>query len=83
MRSRAAAAFRAGITEVILPRENEKDVDEIPAEVRDRMLIHFVESMDEVLRLALEGELASPPPTGGELQSTSSGPPPGPGPLAH
>jgi len=45
--------------------------------------VHFVESMDEVLRLALEGDLASPPPSGGELTTASSEPPMGSGSLAH
>jgi len=68
---------------VILPRENERDLEEIPAEVLERMTVHFVESMDEVLRLALEGDLASPPPSGGELTTASSEPPMGSGSLAH
>ncbi|GMU67259.1 MAG: Lon protease [Acidobacteriota bacterium] len=83
IKDKVLAAFRAGISEVILPRENEKDVEEIPAEVRDRLTVHFVESMDEVLRLALEGELASPPPGGGELRDTASESPVDSGSLAH
>jgi len=83
IKDKTLAAFRAGIHEVILPRENEKDLEEIPEEVRDEMTVHFVESMDEVLRLALEGELASPPPSGGELRPASSEPPMGSGSLAH
>jgi hypothetical protein len=39
--------------------------------------------MDEVLRLALEGELASPPPNAGELGSAQAETPSGPGTLAH
>ncbi len=83
IKDKALAAFRAGIHQVILPRENEKDLEDIPAEVREILTVHFVESMDEVLHLALEGELASPPPGGGELQSASSEPPMGSGSLAH
>jgi len=83
IKDKTLAAFRAGIHQVILPRENEKDLEEIPEEVREVLTVHFVESMDEVLQLALEGELASPPPGGGELQSTSSEPPMGSGSLAH
>jgi ATP-dependent Lon protease len=83
IKDKVLAAFRAGIGEVILPRENEKDIEEIPAEVRDRMTVHFVESMDEVLRLALEGELASPPPSGGELRDTATESPVDSGSLAH
>jgi ATP-dependent Lon protease len=83
IKDKVLAAFRAGIAEVILPRENEKDVEEIPAEVRDRMSVHFVDSMDEVLRLALEGDLASAPPGGGELRDTASESPVDSGSLAH
>ena len=80
IKDKVLAAFRAGITEIILPRENEKDLEEIPAEVRGELLnVHFVESMDEVLRLALEGALASPPPNAGELAATASEPPMGSG----
>ena len=83
IKDKALAAFRAGITEIILPRANEKDVEEIPQEVRDAMELHFVESMDEVLRVALEGELASPLPNAGELPQSSAVTPTGSGSLAH
>ena len=56
------AAYRADFTEIILPRENEKDLEDLPEEVRDVLQIHLVERMDEVLRLALDGELVSRPP---------------------
>jgi len=75
IKDKALAAFRAGIRELILPADNEKDVDEIPAEVREALEIHFVRSMDEVLRLALEEGLASPPPNAGELPKSSAATP--------
>jgi ATP-dependent Lon protease len=53
------AAYRADITEIILPKENEKDLDEIADEVRDVLEIHLVEKMDEVLSLALDGNVGS------------------------
>ncbi len=49
-----AAAKRHGISEVILPKANEKNLQDIPANVREGMTLHFVETMDEVLDLALE-----------------------------
>ncbi|HKV07549.1 MAG TPA: endopeptidase La, partial [Thermoanaerobaculia bacterium] len=58
IKDKVLAAFRGGINEVILPKENEKDVEEIPAEVREAMEFHLVESMDEVLRLALDGSIS-------------------------
>jgi ATP-dependent Lon protease len=58
IKDKVLAAFRGGIREVILPKENEKDVEEIPTEVRESMEFHLVESMDEVLRLALDGPIS-------------------------
>ncbi|WP_203961778.1 endopeptidase La [Actinocatenispora thailandica] len=53
------AAHRAGLTEVILPRRNEPDLDEVPAAVRDALQIHLVDTVDEVLRLALSEPAAA------------------------
>ncbi|MEO7650304.1 MAG: S16 family serine protease, partial [Bryobacteraceae bacterium] len=59
------AAYRHGIHEAILPKDNEKDLPDIPENIRNLMKLHFVESMDEVLRIALESEIqALPMPTG-------------------
>jgi ATP-dependent Lon protease len=81
IKDKVLAAYRGGITEVILPRENEKDLEEIPAEVREAMEVHLVESMDEVLRLALDGSL-TPLPKNGKFEEASE-PPVGPDSLAH
>jgi ATP-dependent Lon protease len=54
IKDKALAAYRAGIHEVILPHQNEKDLEEIPEEIRKTMQLHLVDSMDEVLRIALE-----------------------------
>jgi ATP-dependent Lon protease len=43
--------------EVILPQENEKDVAEVPENLRTAMKLHFVDNMDQVLAIALEGPL--------------------------
>ena len=77
------AAYRADITELILPKPNEKDLDEIPAEVRERLEIHLVESMDEVLRVALDGDAT--PVSKGEagFEDSSTEPPVQPGSVAH
>jgi ATP-dependent Lon protease len=69
------AAYRADITEVILPKQNDKDLEEIPSEVRDELQFHLVESMDEVLSLALEHEPAPGPQVEAELQKTTPEPP--------
>jgi ATP-dependent Lon protease len=47
------AAYRAGLREVIMPKSNEKDLRDVPAEVKQTMAFTFVERMDEVLHLAL------------------------------
>ena len=47
----------SGITRVILPAENERDLDDIPQDVRDKMEFNLVESMDEVTTLALDGTI--------------------------
>ena len=77
------AAYRADITELILPKPNEKDLDEIPAEVRERLELHLVESMDEVLSLALDADAA--PVSKGEsgFEEPAPEPPAQPGPVAH
>jgi ATP-dependent Lon protease len=47
------AAHRAGMTDVILPMKNKKDLDEIPEEIRSTINLHLVDNMDEVLEIAL------------------------------
>ena len=82
IKDKVLAAYRGGLTEVILPKENEKDLEEIPAEVREAMEYHLVESMDEVLRLALQ-EPISPLTKPGKFEEAPSEPPVGPDSLAH
>jgi ATP-dependent Lon protease len=53
VKEKALAAHRAGITMMILPRRNLKDLDDLAPYVREQMRIAPVESMDEVLNLAL------------------------------
>jgi ATP-dependent Lon protease len=66
VKEKLLAAHRLGLRTVILPKDNEKDLAEIPPEVQAEMSIHFVESMDEVLQVALESPLPIPvlPPVG-------------------
>jgi ATP-dependent Lon protease len=62
VKEKVLAAYRAGIRELIMPKANEKDLREVPDEVRQHVRFQFVEKMDEVLRIALlpapEGGLA-------------------------
>jgi ATP-dependent Lon protease len=83
IKDKVLAAFRGGITAVILPKENEKDLEEIPVEVREAMEMHLVDSMDEVLRLALDGETVPLPKTKGKFEEAPSEPPMGSDSLAH
>jgi ATP-dependent Lon protease len=53
VKEKALAAHRAGIRTIILPKENERDLEDVPQNVRDEMEFKFVEHCDEVLALAL------------------------------
>jgi ATP-dependent Lon protease len=59
IKQKALAAYRARVFEVILPEENEKDLEEIPEDVRQEMTFHFVEHMDQVLSRALTEEVGA------------------------
>jgi ATP-dependent Lon protease len=54
IKEKVLAARRAGIERVILPARNEKDLEDLPADVRRTMRFSFVETMDDVLAQALE-----------------------------
>jgi ATP-dependent Lon protease len=53
LKEKTLAAQRAGIKQVIVPKRNEKDLPDIPAEVKESLKFHFVENVDQVLRIAL------------------------------
>ncbi|ODP36219.1 endopeptidase La [Sphingomonas turrisvirgatae] len=57
LKEKLLAALRGGITTVLIPHENEKDLAEIPANIREGLKIVPVKHVDEVLELALTGEL--------------------------
>ncbi|MCX8008803.1 MAG: endopeptidase La [Patescibacteria group bacterium] len=59
VKEKVLAAHRAGIKEVILPKNNKKDLDDIPESVQKELVFHFVEHMDEILKLALKHPLPS------------------------
>ncbi len=54
LKEKTLAAKRAGIKQVLVPKRNEKDLPDIPAEVRKTLKFYFVSNIDEVLKLALE-----------------------------
>jgi ATP-dependent Lon protease len=61
VKEKVLAAHRAGVTTIILPKDNEKDMADIPKNVLDTMNLYLVETMDEVLRTALAGPLPALP----------------------
>jgi ATP-dependent Lon protease len=61
LKEKLMAAHRHGIMEAIMPRDNEKDLPDIPDAIKITMKLNFVDSMDEVLRIALEREIVSLP----------------------
>jgi len=61
LKEKLLAARRHGIREAIVPKDNEKDLPDIPEAIRGEMKLHFVESMDEVLKIALEREIIALP----------------------
>jgi ATP-dependent Lon protease len=61
LKEKLMAAHRHGILEAIVPRENEKDLPDIPDAIKQTMKLCFVDSMDEVLKCALERELVAIP----------------------
>jgi len=61
LKEKLMAAHRHGILEAIMPRENEKDLPDIPDPIKKTMKLHFVDSIDEVLKIALEREIVALP----------------------
>jgi ATP-dependent Lon protease len=54
VKEKLLAAHRMGLRTVLLPKDNEKDLADIPQEILSSLTVHFVETMDEVLQIALE-----------------------------
>ncbi|GBC76004.1 Lon protease 2 [bacterium HR07] len=60
IREKVLAAHRAGIKTVILPKRNEKDLEELPQNVKDALRFEFVEEISQVLEIALPRHVAVP-----------------------
>ncbi|MHA6722606.1 endopeptidase La [Sphingomonas sp. RS2018] len=80
LKEKLLAALRGGITKVLIPYENEKDLAEIPANIRAGLEIVPVRHVDEVLAMALTGELDAIDWT--EADELAAMPPPGVAPVA-
>jgi ATP-dependent Lon protease len=65
LKEKLLAAHRHGINEVIVPKDNQRDLPDIPEYLRKVMKLNFVDHMDEVLKIALERELIALPITPG------------------
>jgi ATP-dependent Lon protease len=62
IREKALAAQRAGLKRIIMPRENEHDLDELPEETRRELEFVLADTVDEVFAAAFDGGLAAEPP---------------------
>ncbi len=60
IKEKVLAAHRAGIRTVLLPKKNEKDLVEIPEQIRREMTFHFLENMSDVLEIAFEERKVKP-----------------------
>ena len=56
IKEKVLAAKRAGIRTVILPKKNEKDLEEVPEQIKKDLKFYFVQRMDEISRIALKGK---------------------------
>ncbi len=60
VKEKLLAAHRAGVKNIVLPRENEKDLADIPKVILDVLNVYLVDTMDEVLKIALAEPLPAP-----------------------
>ena len=72
VKEKVLAAHRAGVKTIILPKDNEKDLADIPKPVLDVLELHLVESMDEVLKIALAEPLVSLLSAGEDVESATT-----------
>ena len=72
VKEKVLAAHRAGIKNLILPKDNEKDLADIPKNVLDSLNVYMVQTMDEVLRIALAEPLAGRLPAEAQAEPVES-----------
>ncbi len=73
IKEKVLAAHRAGIKRVILPHDNEKDLDDIPADVKDELEFVLVETVEDVIKETIGIELPKPMLLGMDASSLSGG----------
>ncbi|HEV7298505.1 MAG TPA: endopeptidase La [Tepidisphaeraceae bacterium] len=72
LKEKTLAAMRAGIKQVIVPKRNEKDLPDLPDEVKKTLKFHFVSNVDEVLQVALGGPKATAKPAQSARKAAAS-----------
>jgi ATP-dependent Lon protease len=72
VKEKLLAAHRIGVTTAILPRENEKDLADVPKNVLEGIEVHLVDHVDQVLKLALVPPDAKPAPVSGDDPAADS-----------
>jgi ATP-dependent Lon protease len=73
IKDKVLAAYRAGIRTIVLSAENDKDLDDLPDEIRSEMEFHLVSTMDEVIKIAMENPRPTPSTLEGEGKSAEGG----------
>ena len=61
VKEKVLAARRAGVKEILLPRHNENDLEDVPPQLRAELVYHFVDTIEEVLALGLEPPASDSP----------------------
>ena len=82
LKEKVLAAYRFGTKIVVIPKDNERDLSEIPDDIKTTMTFHLVDNMDEVLEIALTGPLSGPA-LGGRESSANAGTLPADGSVTH
>jgi ATP-dependent Lon protease len=73
LKEKVLGAHRAGIMHIILPKDNEGDLEDVPEEVRQQLTFHPVETLSDVLRIALVPEPETGPDAGVEAEEVEAG----------
>ena len=55
LKEKSLSAHRAGLTTIIIPKDNERDIDDIPETIREQLTFKLVSQAEEVLAIALDG----------------------------
>jgi ATP-dependent Lon protease len=67
VKEKVLGAVRAGISEIILPKDNEADLEDLPSDVREQMTFHLSETLDDVIRVAIADGDRGPSADGAEM----------------